>query len=97
IRVESPRVLHAAVDSDTYNAIVVLEDMGTETTFCTHTTEIDRQHAEEQVRILADFHGQFMADPEQMAALSVFPTWPQRWRLMLAIGMEKGSDQGFIA
>jgi aminoglycoside/choline kinase family phosphotransferase len=39
------------------NSIIFLRDLGSQTTFCTHTTDITRERAENQLRLLATFHG----------------------------------------
>ena len=80
--------------SSTFNSIVVLRDLGPGTTFCTHTTDISRSHAEDQMRLLASVHGRFLESPELSTTLSVFPTWHQFFSSFESV-FKGPCDQGF--
>ncbi len=80
--------------SPSFNSIVVLRDLGPGTTFCTHTTDITRGNAEDQMRLLAKVHGKFLESPVLDTTLSVFPTWHYFFSSFESV-FKGPCDQGF--
>jgi hypothetical protein len=76
LSIEAPVCFYARVN-DALNSLVMLADLGPDTTFCRHTTEITRARAENQMRLLAALHGRYLESAELGGRLKVFPTWRQ--------------------
>ncbi len=56
---------------------MVLGDLGSDTHFCSHDTDITLKHAQGQMRLLANFHGKFLQHPELSGRYSCFSTWTE--------------------
>lgn len=96
--IEAPRSFYASVDSDSFNALIALNDVVTEgVTFCDHKTDVTRKNAESQMRLLGRLHGQSYCSPELREAASNFPSWPEFFAKTLNFGMREGSETGFQA
>lgn len=93
--IDAPVCLLATFDPQSYNSIVVLEDLtlaGVE--FCTHTTEITRERAASQLELLARLHGRFHESPE--LAVSALPRFDGYFdNLDGFINMETFCQEGF--
>lgn len=59
IKIEAPMAYFAAYDPESWRSIIVLEDMGPGTIFCSHRTNLTKEQFGEQFSILAKLHGQF--------------------------------------
>lgn len=59
VDIETPTCYFAGYDPISWRSIIVLQDMGPDTHFCTHQTRLDKNQFLEQTRILARLHGQF--------------------------------------
>jgi Phosphotransferase enzyme family len=65
LNIEAPKSYLATYSTQTYNSIIVLEDLGREgAEFCKHTTDVTRHRAESQLNLLARLHGQYYDRPE---------------------------------
>ncbi|MET0986982.1 MAG: phosphotransferase [Steroidobacteraceae bacterium] len=73
LTIEAP-VCYFANFNAALNSIIVMAELDPATTFCTHTTNITRERAESQMRVLAGLHGSFLS-PSAAQRLSVFSTW----------------------
>ncbi|MFA5525061.1 MAG: phosphotransferase [Tissierellales bacterium] len=73
--IEAPKSYFANINAKTRNSIVMLEDLGHTTTFCTHTTDITYDLAKKQMGVLAQLHGQFLESSDLDGLLQIFPTW----------------------
>ena len=80
LEIEAPWGYHAAYDLRTFRSIQLMEDLvatrGAD--FCTPTTEISRENAEDMVCMLAALHGRFFQAPaldREWAVLKTFPDW----------------------
>ena len=63
--IEAPEAHFALADSDTCNSIILLKDLvGEDIEFGDHSTVITRGLAEDQMRLLAVFHGRFYESEE---------------------------------
>lgn len=72
-----------------------MRELDSRTTFCTHTTDFTRARAEDQLRLLATFHGKFLDSPELKTTLSAFKTWSDFFTSMDYAAFENACDQGF--
>ena len=93
---EAPICFLSSYDPDSFNSILVLDDMvrhGTE--FCEHTTDITRTRAESQLSYLARLHGRFHGSAEVERAN--LPTFEEVFANIDAwLGWEKYCTAGFM-
>ncbi len=97
IDIEAPVALHAAHDPESFGSIVVFQDLGGQAEFCSETTAVDRAFAEQQLALLARLHGRFYEAPELGGALSVLPTWVQRFNNLMTFHLQESCEAGFAA
>jgi thiamine kinase-like enzyme len=95
LRIEAPTAHFATINPSTLNSIILLRHLPDDTTFCTHTTEFTRQRAENQMRLLASFHGQYLDSPELATALAPLNTWKGFFGTLDYPAFEDACDQGF--
>jgi len=94
--IEAPRAAFANVDANTFNSIVILEDLsGVVSEFCTQRTTITRAQAEDQVALLARVHAAGYRDPRVRDHVERFTTWVEYFNNTLRLGMREGSEAGF--
>jgi thiamine kinase-like enzyme len=94
---EAPTARFAAYDPVSFNSIVVLDDLGDNATFCSHETAVDRNFVEQQLTLLAKLHGRFFEAAELGGALSVLPTWENRFRNLMSFHLEESCAAGVLA
>jgi hypothetical protein len=99
LEIEAPVCHHARLDPESFNSIVLLEDLtDTVTEFCSHETEMPIERAQSQMRALASLHGAYWSRAETASGLlRDFPTWPEFFEHTRGFGMEEGSTEGFLA
>lgn len=95
LRIETPTAHFARIDPNTLNSIIVLRHLPDDTTFCTHTTEFTRELVENQLRVLAGFHGQYLDSPELRTTLAPLNTWKGFFGLLDYPAFAEACDQGF--
>ena len=96
VDIEAPRAAFANIDTNTFNSIVMLEDLSDLVSeFCTHRTVITRAQVEDQLALLAKVHGAGYNDPRTREHLDGFTTWVEYFNNTLAFGMREGSEEGF--
>ena len=96
LAIEAPRAAFANMDTETFNSIVVLEDLSDSVSeFCTQRTVVTRARAEDQLALLAKVHGAGYSDPRVRNHLDGFITWEDYFNNTLAFGMREGSEEGF--
>jgi hypothetical protein len=93
--IEAPVAYWANMDASTMNSIVMLRDMGRDVMFCTHTTDMTYERAQDQVGLLARLHGRFLESPDLNGKLAVFQTYSDFFAKQDAIGFEPACDKGF--
>jgi hypothetical protein len=93
--IEAPISYWANMDASTMNSIVMLADMGRDLMFCTHTTDISYERAQDQVGLLARMHGRFLESPQLRGELAVFHTYADFFDKQVAVGFEPACDKGF--
>lgn len=98
LAIRSPQGFHAAYDPESFNYIVMIEDLSTTVTeFCSHHTRMTRERAQSQIAALAVLHGRYHGKAETAEReLSAFKSWPQYFGDTLAFGMQEGSTAGFL-
>jgi hypothetical protein len=94
LNIETPVSCFAHFNS-ALNSIIVMRELDPRTVFCTHTTDITRARAEDQLRVLASVHGKFLESPEFKTSLSMFSTWSTFFGKLDYPDFEKACDHGF--
>ena len=94
LNIEAPICYHARFNT-ALNSIIVMRELESGTTFCTHTTDFTRARAENQLRVLASFHGKFLESPALKTTLAPFKTWFDFFNGMDYPAFEQACDQGF--
>lgn len=96
LAIEAPQAIWAHWNPDNYNSIVMLEDIGEGTEFCTLQTNMTRERAQDQMALLAHFHGQFYAEDAQKH-LTGLATWSEFFMKAASLGFEEFCGEGFSA
>lgn len=96
IDIEAPTAIFANIDRESFNSILILNDIGDVATFCTHETDIDHDRARQMVRLLASLHGTFYEDPLLTAPGVALRPWPEFWAFMRRLGNDEASNRGFL-
>lgn len=98
LEIEAPACVFAALDTQSFNSIVMLRDLATSgAQFCSHRTPMTRARAENQMNLLAELHGKGYSSAPIRAQSAQFSTWPEYFNKTLAFGMKEGSNLGFLA
>lgn len=92
--IEAPRAWHARYDPESFNSIVVLEDLADRAEFCDEDTPVDRAFVERQVALLARMHGRFDQSPLFSGPLAVLPTWYQRFHNLAGYNLREACEVG---
>ena len=101
--VEAPKGYHSAACTKTYRSVHLLEDLAASrgAEFCSPTTRIDRDLAEEAIRQMASFHAPLFRDERLQGQFPWLKTYPDWWSWNLrhinirdtaAKGFEKAED-----
>ncbi len=94
LAIEAPFSYYARFNA-ALNSIIIMRELDPATTFCTHTTDITRARVEDQLRVLAAFHGKYLESPELQTSLAIFNSWTNFFKGMDYANFEKACDQGF--
>jgi hypothetical protein len=92
--IEAPVPLFARYN-DALNSIIVMRELDSRTQFCTHTTAMTLERAQDQMRLLSRYHGKFLNSAELAASLSVFDPWPDWFSKLDYPDFQKACDRGF--
>jgi hypothetical protein len=92
-----PRCLHAAYDPDSFNSIIVLEDIAPQVEFCNHATTMSQAEVIGQIELLARMHGQFFDNAEHTTKTTGLVTWPEFFYAVVSYGHEQATNNGFRA
>jgi aminoglycoside phosphotransferase (APT) family kinase protein len=96
--IEAPHAYFAAVDLDSYRAIIVLEDLAAEAEFCSYATPISRARAGSQIDLLANLHGAYYNGRGDWRLLAQLDTFTQRFhKLDKHHGLEGACRRGLLA
>lgn len=98
LNIEVPFAFHANIDLDSFNSIIMLNDLSDAVSeFCNDKTVVTRARAESQMRLLGELHGRIYGSPQLQRVIEEIPTWPEFFANTLAFGMKEGSNNGFLA
>ena len=92
--IEAPVALFARYNS-ALNSIIIMRELDSRTRFCTHTTEMTFERAQDQLRLMSRYHGKFLDSAELATTLSVFYAWPDWFSKLDYRDFEKACDRGF--
>jgi len=94
---ETPACYFANFSEQTYNSIVVLEDIAPRGRFCRWDDYIDLDRVKAKIDILVDLHSRYYDAPVLSSTLTAFPTWHQRFNSFLKFHLEESCTTGFLA
>lgn len=84
----------ANFDPETFNSIVILDDIASEVEFCRHWTPISRDQIRSQLDLISTYHARFLSDPELNARTTNLVTWPDFFQAVVAYGHEAATNEG---
>ncbi|NKX56565.1 phosphotransferase [Arthrobacter mobilis] len=96
IEIEAPKSYFARVDDQSFNSMIMLEDLTGRSEFLNHASTISLQRAKSQIRLLAGLHAACHEGTELGAKAKNVQTWPEFFRKTLNMGMKEGSQAGFL-
>jgi thiamine kinase-like enzyme len=93
--IDAPRAYLATYDPESFNSIVILNDMSDEVQFGAQDSKITRERAESMVRLMAAYHAQMFEHPDLVSGKFGLPTWQQEWQttvdmLQMDVAVERG-------
>jgi hypothetical protein len=98
LNIEVPVAYFARQDDKTYNSMIMLGDLTSESRgFCDHRTVMSRQRAESQMRLLGKLHGTCYSNDTLRYRIASFCTFRENFNKTLKTGMREGSTAGFLA
>ncbi|HUA36755.1 MAG TPA: phosphotransferase [Candidatus Binataceae bacterium] len=96
LAIEAPRPLFARFDPETFNSIVILEDMTGRVEFCQHATEMPLERAQSQMRLFAALHSAYYESPELSSTLARFNDWEDYFAITVEeAGFGEACQRGF--
>lgn len=93
--IEAPVAYFAGYNPDSWAAIIMLKDMGQNTTFCRHTTLLTKTQFGEQIKTLAKLHGRFYQSNEPFFGRLL--AYKDRIANLIKVGIESACENGFRA
>jgi hypothetical protein len=94
--IEAPRPLFARFDPQTFNSIIILEDMTARVKFGTHAMEMPLERAQSQMKLLAVLHSKYYENPELRSTLSRFNDWEDYFAITVEeAGFGEACQRGF--
>jgi hypothetical protein len=97
LNIEAPISYHANMNGDTFNSMVMLNDLSDSVTeFCNDKTVVTYDRAQSQMRLLGALHGSIYGSSQLQDVIEELPTWPEFFANTLAFGMKEGSSNGFL-
>lgn len=94
LAIEAPRPLFARFDPQTFNSIIILEDMTARVEFGKHAMEMPLERAQSQMKLLAVLHSKYYENPELGSTLSRFNDWEDYFAITVE---EAGFGRGLSA
>lgn len=96
LAIEAPRPLFARFDPQTFNSIIILEDMTDRVEFSTHAMEMPLERAQSQMKLLAVLHSKYYENPELGSTLSRFNDWEDYFAITVEeAGFGEACQRGF--
>lgn len=93
--IEAPWSYFSGYNPKSWAAIIMLKDMGNDTTFCNHKTTLTKTQFGEQIQILAKLHGQFYQCKEPF--FENLLEYKTRIQNLIRVGIERACRNGFRA
>lgn len=101
---EVPYAFHADYDPDSFNSIIVLEDLRGKGRFLDMDRDGSPDLMREQLSILARLHGRWAGAPDLDTRFAALPTWEERFRGLMIVnleeacwkGLERAHDSGLV-
>src|SRR5271165_3035756 len=96
LEIEAPRPLFAHFDPQTFNSIIILEDLTGQAEFGNHTMEMPLERAQSQLRLLASLHARYHESAELGSTLSRFNDWEDYFAITVEeAGFGDACQRGF--
>jgi hypothetical protein len=96
LAIEAPRPLFARFDPQTFNSIIILEDLTGRVKFGTHAMEMPLVRAQSQMKSLAVLHSKYYENPELGSTLSRFNNWEDYFAITVEeAGFGEACQRGF--
>lgn len=97
--IEAPKSYFATYDRQSFNSIVILNDLVHEgAEFCRHDTNITRRRIESQLALLAKMHGKFYGRMDDDPLTAGLRTWEDKFNFSNAwFNLERCCTNGFLA
>jgi hypothetical protein len=96
LAIEAPRALFAHFDPQTFNSIIILEDLTGRVEFGSHTMEMPLERARSQIKLLATLHANYHESAELGSTLSRFNDWEDYFAITVdEAGFGKACQRGF--
>lgn len=96
LAIEAPRPLFARFDPQTFNSIIILEDLTARVEFGKHAMKMPLERAQSQMRLLATLHSKYYESPELVSTLSRFNDWEDYFAVTVEeAGFGEACQRGF--
>lgn len=94
VEADLPVPRFAKFDRETFNSIIILDDIAGEVEFCRHWTPISHDQIRSQLDLIATYHARFLGDPAINAGTTALVTWPDFFQAVVAYGHEASTNAG---
>lgn len=91
---EVPFAFHANYDPESFNSIIVLEDLAGKGIFLDAERDGSVSVMLEQLSLLAKLHGRWAGAPDVDTRFAALPTWEERFRGLMRVNLEQACDAG---
>jgi hypothetical protein len=96
LAIEAPRPLFARFDPETFNSIIILEDMTGRVEFGRHTMAMTFERARSQMKLLATLHAKYYESAELGSTLARFNDWEDYFAITVdEAGFGEACRRGF--
>jgi hypothetical protein len=92
---EVPYAFHAEYDPQSFNSIIVLEDLRGRGRFLDMERDGSPDLMREQLSLLAKLHGKWAGAADLGERFAALPTWEERFRGLMIVNLEKACREGF--
>lgn len=94
VNFEVPYAFHADYDPQSFNSIIVLEDLRGKGRFLDLERDGSPELMREQLSLLAKLHGRWAGAPDLAERFAALPTWEERFRGLMIVNLEKACREG---
>jgi thiamine kinase-like enzyme len=96
--IDAPRAYLATYDPESFNSIVVLDDLADQVEFGQQDTPITWERAANMVRLMANYHAALCEHPDLTSQKLGLPTWKQEWFMTVdLLNMQAAVERSFRA